>query len=241
MKMIVVIPTYNERENIVPLIVAIEKLKISDLEILIVDDNSPDGTAAQVAEQQKIYPRNLHLLKRPNKLGLGSAYIDGFTWALAQKANLILEMDADFSHDPNDLPRLIAACQNGADLSLGSRKIPNGKIIGWDWRRRVMSAGAMFVARTFLKLRTSDVTSGFRCFKRRALESINLNKIKSNGYAFQEEVLYRVEKMGFTTVEIPVIFLDRQHGHSKLAKKDIWEFFKLIFKLKYQQFFNIKI
>lgn len=231
---IVVIPTYNEKENIVSLINDIFLLNIAELKIIVVDDNSPDKTAEVVTQAQKIYP-NLYLVKRNNKLGIGTAYIAGFKKALALGADLILEMDADFSHDPKDLPRLITACENGADLAIGSRKIAGGKIIGWNFKRHLMSNGAMLFARLILGIKTKDLTAGFRCFKKNVLEKINLNNIKSNGYAFQEELLYRTEKLGFTIQEIPVIFKERAYGQSKLGKKEIKEFFFIIFKLKFKK------
>lgn len=230
----VVIPTYNEKENIVSLINDIFLLKIPDLKIIVVDDNSPDKTAEAVAQIQTTYP-NLYLVKRNSKLGLGSAYIAGFKKALALKADLIIEMDADFSHDPKDLPRLISACENGADLAIGSRKISGGKIIGWNFKRHLMSNGAMLLSRLLLRLKTKDITAGFRCFKRQVFDKININNIKSNGYAFQEELLYRTEKSGFTIKEIPVTFKDRESGQSKLGKKEIKEFFIIIFKLKFKK------
>ena len=236
----VVIPTYNEKENIVNLINDIFLLNIDNLKIIVVDDNSPDQTASFVTQLQTKFP-NLYLIKRYNKLGLGSAYIAGFKKALSLQADLIMEMDADFSHNPKDLPRLIAACEHGADLAIGSRKIPDGKIIGWNWRRHLMSAGAMLVARLLLNLKTRDITAGFRCFRRSALEKIDLNTIKSNRYAFQEELLYRAEKLGFTIAEIPVTFKDREKGQSKLGGKEIKEFFAIIFKLKFQKYGHEKI
>ncbi len=231
MKTFVVIPTYNEKENIVELINDIFLLAIEDLNIIVVDDNSPDKTAEAVVQLQAVYPGKLYLIKRYNKLGIGSAYIAGFKKALSLDAKLIMEMDADFSHDPKDIPRLIEACESGFDLAIGSRKITDGKIVGWNFKRKLMSNGAMFISRLFLRLKTKDVTAGFRCFRRHVLEKINIDTIKSNGYAFQEELLYRTEKLGFNIKEIPVIFADRRVGQSKLSKKDIWEFFKTIFRL----------
>lgn len=231
---IIVIPTYNERENIVQLINDIFLLKIPDLKIIVVDDNSPDKTADAVVQAQTVYP-DLYLVRRNGKLGIGSAYIAGFKKALSLNAELILEMDADFSHDPKDLPRLIAACENGAELAIGSRKIKGGKIIGWNFKRHLMSNGAMFFARFILGLKTRDITAGFRCFRRAVLEKINIDTIKSNGYAFQEELLYRTEKLDFKIEEIPVTFKDRELGKSKLGKKEIKEFFVIIFKLKFKK------
>jgi dolichol-phosphate mannosyltransferase len=176
----------------------------------------------------------IKLIKRPGKLGLGSAYISGFGLALQTGAELILEMDADLSHDPHDLPRLIATAAE-ADLVIGSRKIPGGDVVGWSPARKFMSAGAMFFSRALLRLKAKDVTAGFRCFRRQVLESIKLSEIKSNGYAFQEELLYRTQRAGFRIKEIPVIFIDRQTGKSKLSKKDIWEFFAVMIKLLFSK------
>lgn len=236
MKTIIVIPTYNERENIAKLIPTIFNILPNDLEIIVVDDNSPDNTSQIVVDWQTIYPLSLHLIKREKKSGLGSAYITGFKKALELGANLVMEMDADFSHNPNDVPKLISACKEGADMAIGSRKISGGGIIGWNWKRKMMSNGAMFLSRFLLRLKTHDVTAGFRCYHRRVLESIKLDNISSNGYAFQEELLYRVEKQGFTIKEIPVIFTDRKVGQSKLSTKDIIEFFLTIIKLKLKKY-----
>ena len=244
MKTIIVIPTYNEAENIEKLITKIFSLEIDDLEIIVVDDNSPDGTSEIIKNLQSFPPKakipseggaifNLHLIQRTKKLGLGSAYITGFKKALELNADYIFEMDADFSHDPDDIPRLLKACEN-ADLVIGSRKIKGGKVIGWGWTRKFMSNGAMWFSRFLLSLKPKDVTAGFRCFKRKVLESININTIKSNGYAFQEELLYRTQKADFKITEVPVIFIDRQEGKSKLSKKDIFEFFWIILKLRFK-------
>ncbi len=235
MKTIIVIPTYNESENIEKLIKKIFALQIAGLEILVVDDNSPDGTANIVSHQQSaLGNQKIHLIQREGKLGLGSAYIAGFKKALELGADFIFEMDADFSHDPEDIPRLLESCEN-ADLTIGSRKIKGGKVIGWGWTRKFMSNGAMWFSRLTLGLKPRDVTAGFRCFRRPVLESINIDTIKSNGYAFQEELLYRTQKAGYIITEVPVIFIDRQEGKSKLSNKDIIEFFLIILKLKFKK------
>lgn len=234
MKTIIVIPTYNEAKNIAGLINKIFALQISDLEILVVDDNSPDGTANIIKDIQS-QSFHLHLLQRTGKFGLGSAYIAGFKKALELEADYIFEMDADFSHDPDDIPKMLEAIQH-TDLVIGSRKITGGKVIGWGWMRKLMSNGAMWFSRLLLGLKTKDVTAGFRCFKRQVLETVEIDKIKSNGYAFQEELLYRTQKKGFKIIEIPVIFIDRQKGKSKLSKRDIWEFFSIMIKLKFKNF-----
>ena len=231
MKTIIVIPTYNEKENIEKLINKIFALNIIGLEILVVDDNSPDGTAQVVKNLQSKYP--LHILERASKLGLGSAYIAGFKKALELQADRIFEMDADFSHDPDDLPAILESAKN-YDLVIGSRKIAGGKIIGWGFTRKFMSNGAMWLSRILLGLKAKDVTAGFRCFNSQVLKTLNLDKIKSNGYAFQEELLYKTQKADFTITEIPVTFIDRREGKSKLSKKDIIEFFLIILKLRFK-------
>lgn len=233
MKIAIVIPTYNEAENIEILVKKIAALNLNDWRIFFVDDNSPDKTGEIIETLSAIFP--ITLIKRPQKLGLGSAYTAGFKQALLSGAQYIFEMDADLSHDPNDIPKLLQACQNGADLTIGSRKIKGGKIIGWNWQRHFMSNGAMFFSRLVLGLKIHDVTSGFRCYKKNVLESINFDKISSGGYAFQEEMLCLVEKKGFNVKEIPVTFNDRKFGKSKLSHKDIWEFFLIIFRLKFDK------
>lgn len=237
MKTIIVIPTYNEKENIVNLINDIFILQIPDLEIIVVDDSSPDDTAIEVERIQKVYPQ-LHLIKRYRKLGIGSAYIAGFKKALSLGADLIMEMDADFSHNPQDISRLIEVCKDGFHLAIGSRRIKNGQIIGWNWWRKFASTGAMFFARLILRIKAKDVTAGFRCYRKEVLEKINLDDIKSNGYAFQEETLYLTQKNKFQIKEVPVIFNDRRLGKSKLSSKDIWEFFKTVLRLKFRPLKN---
>ncbi|MFH1789799.1 MAG: polyprenol monophosphomannose synthase [bacterium] len=234
---IIVIPTYNERENIKGLIQAIFRMNIPDLNVITVDDNSPDGTADEVEELSQVYP--VSLIKRPCKRGIGSAYIVGFKKALSMEADLIAQMDADFSHNPSDLLRMIEAAQT-ADLVIGSRKIRHGRIEGWNWTRKFMSNGAMWFARFLLGLRAKDVTSGFRIFRRKVLTNINLDAVKSDGYAFQEEMLWLVEKAGYTVKELPVVFVDRKRGASKLNNKDIFEFFSVMLKLKFTRTFAWK-
>jgi len=230
MRPIIVIPTYNEAQNIEKLLKAIFKQSIPDLSVIVVDDSSPDRTANIVRSLQST--SDIHLIERSGKLGLGSAYITGFKKALELGATHIFEMDADFSHDPEDLPRLLEA---DADLVIGSRKIDGGDIVGWGFVRTWMSNGAMVFSRLLLGLKTKDVTAGFRCFKRAVLEHLDLDSISSNGYAFQEELLYRTEKAGFTVKEIPVTFIDRQKGSSKLSKKDIFEFFAVMISLRFKK------
>ncbi len=229
MKPIIVIPTYNESENIERLIRSIFALTITNLELVIVDDGSPDKTGLLVKKLQSQF--DIHLIEREGKQGIGSAYIEGFKKALSLGADIIFEMDADFSHDPHDLPRMIEAVKD-TDLVIGSRKIKGGSIIGWGVIRKSMSDGAMWFSRLVLGLKTRDVTAGFRCFRRSVLETLDLDSIESNGYAFQEELLFRTEQAGFSVAEIPVTFVDRQEGKSKLSKRDIWEFFVVMIRLR---------
>lgn len=230
MKTVIVIPTYNEKENLTALVPAIFELSVPDLEVVIIDDNSPDQTAKVAEQLSNSYP--LHLVKRRGKLGIGSAYIAGFKKALALQAEYITTMDADWSHNPKDIPRMLEAL-NEADLVIGSRKITHGQIIGWSWQRKFMSDGAMWFARTVLQLKTHDVTAGFRAYRRKVINAIDLDKIKSNGYAFQEEIVWRTEKLNFKIKEMPVVFTDRSQGKSKLSKKDIVEFFVVMLKLRF--------
>jgi len=236
MKTIIIIPTYNEADNIKRLIIEIFNLDIPDLQIIVIDDNSPDKTADVVEKIKESMGWNtkIFLIKRNKKLGIGSAYIAGFKKALALNADYIFEMDADLSHNPQDIPLMLAKIADN-DLVIGSRKIKGGKIIGWNLKRKLMSNGAMFVSRLLLRLKPKDVTAGFRCYKKEVLQKIDLEKIKSNGYAFQEEMLYRTQKLGFKICEVPVIFRDRKFGQSKLSKKDILEFFLIIFKLRFKK------
>jgi len=227
----IIIPTYNEKENIENLVRAIFSLNVPDLKVLIVDDNSPDGTSDIVERLKAIYP--VELMKRAGKLGLGSAYIQGFKYAISKGAKIVMEMDADFSHNPNDVPRLLKEVEDGFDMSIGSRKIKGGGVVGWNFKRKFMSDMAMMASRLILNLKTKDVTAGFRCYNTRVFEKIDLDKIKCNGYAFQEELLYFVEKNGFRVKEVPVIFIDRKLGKSKLGIKDVLGFFVTMFRLRF--------
>jgi dolichol-phosphate mannosyltransferase len=225
----IIIPTYNERENIERLIREIFKQSIGGLRVLVVDDNSPDETGKIVENLGKELP--VEVLRRAGKLGLGSAYRDGFKYCLEKGVEFVFEMDADFSHDPNDISKLLTAVQNGADLAIGSRKIQGGKILGWNWQRKLYSNGAMWFARILLHLKTKDITAGFRCFRAEALRKIKYETIKSNGYAFQVETVYLLERAGLKIAEVPVVFPDRKLGKSKLNKKDIIEFFGRVIEL----------
>ncbi|MBU1203306.1 polyprenol monophosphomannose synthase [Patescibacteria group bacterium] len=231
MKYLVVIPTYNEKENISDLIIAIKNLSLS-LDILIVDDNSPDNTAGLVENLQNKYSDSLFLKKRPGKLGLGSAYQEAFEFAREKKYDFVISMDADFSHNPKDIIKLVEQSQN-FDIVLASRKIKGGQIVGWNAWRHLTSNGAMAISRLILSLNTKDVTAGFKCYNRKFLDFLKDKKIKSNGYAFQIEMIYIAEKNNFRIKEIPSVFLDREKGKSKLSAKDAIEFFINVFKLRF--------
>jgi dolichol-phosphate mannosyltransferase len=213
---IVIIPTYRERENIEAIIKAISSLPVP-FDILIIDDNSPDGTAAIVKEMQPSYP-NLNIIERAGKLGLGTAYITGFKWALERDYNYIFEMDADFSHDPRDLVRLYKACEEeGADLAIGSRYISGVNVVNWPLSRVLMSYIASIYVRVITGMRIMDTTAGFKCYRKEVLEKIKPEHIKSVGYGFQIEMKFTTWKMGYNIVEVPIIFTDRKLGSSKMT------------------------
>jgi len=230
MKGVVVVPTYNERENIEELI---EKtLSTSpDIDILIVDDNSPDGTGEIAEKIAKENPR-VKVLHRPGKMGLGSAYVEGFKWALKKGYDFIMEMDADFSHNPEDIPRFIEMIEE-YDLVIGSRYTDGVSVVNWPISRLLLSYFANIYARTVTGVPIMDLTGGFKCFRREVLESINLDTIMSDGYAFQIEMNYRAYKKGFRITEIPIIFIERRAGSSKMSKKIVWEAFWLVWKLRF--------
>lgn len=232
MRVSIVIPTLNERENIKVLVKQIFALNISGLEIIVVDDASRDGTLEVLRVLRKRFP--VTLILRPKKLGLGSALKDGLTLAQTHGAAVALTMDADFSHDPAVILKMLAQITQGADVVVGSRRIPGGVIQGWGLGRLIMSRGAMEIARRVLGIKTRDVTSGFRAYRRRVLEMINFDQVASTGYAFQEEMLYRAERAGLKVVEVPIVFQDRRKGRSKLGIKDIIEFFITVIRLRFQ-------
>jgi dolichol-phosphate mannosyltransferase len=216
MSNIVIIPTYNEKENIEAIIKAICSLSVT-FDILIIDDNSPDGTAEIVQSLQTAHP-NLYIIKRSGKFGLGTAYITGFRWALANDYNFICEMDADFSHDPKDLIRLYKTCtDDGADLAIGSRYISGVNVVNWPLSRVLMSYIASIYVRIITGMRIMDTTAGFKCYKREVLENIRPEQIKSKGYAFQIEMKFTAWKLGYNIVEVPIIFTDRRLGASKMT------------------------
>jgi dolichol-phosphate mannosyltransferase len=213
---IVIIPTFNEKENIEALIRSISSLTIA-FDILIIDDNSPDGTAGIVKDLQKSFS-NLHLIERPGKLGLGTAYIKGFSWALENGYDYICEMDADFSHNPNDLIRLYNACsKDGADLAIGSRYISGVNVVNWPLSRVLMSYFASIYVRLVTGMKIKDTTAGFKCYKKEVLANIKPQHIKSRGYGFQIEMKFTAWKLDYKIVEIPIIFTDRKMGSSKMS------------------------
>jgi len=235
---LVIIPTYNEIENIETILRAVfsqDKL----FHVLVVDDNSPDGTADKVKLLQNEYSNQLHLLQRDKKNGLGAAYIAGFTWALGNSYDFIFEMDADFSHNPNDLIKLYNACSvNDADVAVGSRYVKGITVVNWPLSRILLSYGASRYVRLITGMRVKDSTAGFICYKRKVLESINLNKVKFVGYAFQIEMKFKAYKKGFKIVEIPVIFKDRIKGKSKMSGSIISEAIFGVISLKLKSLFT---
>jgi len=211
---IVCLPTYNERENLEAMLQALAPLGVR---VLVIDDRSPDGTG-EIADRLAAELGFVSVLHRERKEGLGPAYLAGFRRALEDGAELILELDCDFSHDPNDVPRLIAACESGADLALGSRYVPGGSTANWGVGRRLVSFGGSLYARLILGVRIRDLTGGFKCYRRRVLEAIDLEAIHSKGYAFQIEGTYRTLRKGFKVVEVPIRFADRTEGVSKMSR-----------------------
>jgi dolichol-phosphate mannosyltransferase len=213
---LIVVPTYNERDNVRE---AAERLlgALPGAEVLFVDDNSPDGTGALLDELAAAEPR-IHVMHRAGKLGLGTAYVEGFGWGLARGYEFLFEMDADGSHDPRYLPAMLALAEDGADVVIGSRYVPGGGTANWGVGRRLLSRGGSFYARTILGIDIRDVTAGFICWRRAALEAIDLATISSNGYSFQIEMKYRALKKGLRLVETPIVFIDRRVGQSKMSR-----------------------
>jgi dolichol-phosphate mannosyltransferase len=226
---LVIVPTYNERDNIGPLLDQLLALPFG-LEVLVVDDSSPDGTGELVAERKAADPR-IHLLRRAGKLGLGSAYVAGFRYALANGAEYIFEMDADFSHDPVAIGDFLKTIEN-ADLVLGSRYLHGVTVVNWPLSRLILSYSANVYTRVITGLPVRDATGGFKCFRRRALEAINLDQVKSDGYAFQIEMSYKCWRKGFKIVEIPITFVDRRAGVSKMNDKIVWEAAGMVWRLR---------
>ena len=236
MKSLVIIPTYNEIENISSIIKAVLQKK-ENFHILIVDDKSPDGTAERVKELIQEHKNRLFLEQRDKKLGLGSAYIHGFKWAIRNNYDYIFEMDADFSHNPDDLSRLLENCMiDGSDVCIGSRYVPGGKILNWPKNRYLLSYYASFYVRIILGINIKDTTAGFKCYSRKVLERIDLDNIWFIGYAFQIEMKFSAIKHGFIVNEIPIVFKDRELGNSKMNISIFQEAFLGVIKLRFKSF-----
>ena len=231
---IVIIPTYNEKENIERIIRKVFSLD-GGYEILIIDDGSPDGTAAIVKSLQKEFSDRLNLIERAGKLGLGTAYITGFKWALGHGYDYIFEMDADFSHDPDDLPRLLEACKDGEGVAIGSRYCDGISVVNWPIGRIIMSYYASVYVRTVLRMKVFDCTAGYKCYSRRVLEAIDLDKVEMKGYGFQIEMKYTAWKLGFPIREVPVIFVNRKAGSSKMSGSIFGEAFWGVIKLRFRK------
>lgn len=232
MEPLILIPTYNEKENIAKIIRHIFSLSTA-FHILVIDDGSPDGTAAIVQGLQEThFPHKLFLLQRAGKQGLGTAYIAGFKWALERAYDYIFEMDADFSHNPDDLPRLLEACTAGADVAIGSRYVKGGKVKNWPANRIFISYGASLYTRAITWMPVKDCTAGFVCYRRRVLEALPLDDVHFIGYAFQIEMKYRAWRAGFKLVEVPITFVDRKEGVSKMSKNIVREAIFGVWKMR---------
>ncbi len=237
MEKLVIIPTYNETENISNILHAIFNLN-EGYHVLVIDDNSPDGTAGIVKELQRKFPDSLFIVERDRKLGLGTAYMDGFKWALTHQYQYVFEMDADFSHSPNDLSRLYDACKKGgADLAIGSRYVKGGGLINWPRNRIILSKGASLYTRLITWMPVKDPTAGFICYKKEVLESINMDAIIFVGYAFQIEMKFAAWKLGFKLKEVPITFQDRTFGASKMNKSIVKEGILGVLKLRWHSLF----
>lgn len=231
----VIIPTYNEIENIAKIICAVFDLE-GEYNILVIDDGSPDGTAAAVKRMQPAFQDKLFLIEREGKLGLGTAYLTGFRWALEHGYDYIFEMDADFSHAPSDLPRLLQACKDGADLSVGSRYCNGVSVVNWPIGRILISYFASKYVRTVLRFNVYDTTAGFVCYSRKVLEAIDFDEVRMKGYGFQIEMKYTAYKLGFRIAEVPVIFINRKEGSSKMSGGIFGEAFWGVIGLRFRKF-----
>ena len=234
-KKVVIIPTYNEKENIEAILRKVFSLE-GDYHVLVIDDGSPDGTAAIVKDLQTAFPERLHMIERAGKLGLGTAYLTGFKWALANGYDYVFEMDADFSHDPDDLPRLYKACaEEGADLAIGSRYCNGVSVVNRPIGRIVMSYYASVYVRMVLGMKVYDTTAGFKCYSRKVLETIDLDNVQMKGYGFQVEMKYTAYKLGFKVREVPIIFINRRLGTSKMSGGIFGEAFWGVIRLKFRK------
>jgi dolichol-phosphate mannosyltransferase len=232
---LVIIPTYNEKENISDILIYVMQLE-GQFHVLVIDDASPDGTAALVKNLQLCYPDRIHLLERSGKLGLGTAYLTGFKWALENGYDYIFEMDADFSHNPDDLIRLWKACsEDGADLSVGSRYCSGISVVDWPIGRIAMSYGASLYVRLVLGMKVFDTTAGFVCYSRKVLETLDLDAVKMKGYGFQIEMKYSAWKLGFKVKEVPIVFTNRQKGTSKMSSGIFGEAFWGVINLRFRK------
>lgn len=231
MDKLVIIPTYNEKENIERIILKVLSLA-GGFHVLIVDDGSPDGTASIVRKLMDRYPEQVHMIERTGKLGLGTAYITGFKWALRRDYEYIFEMDADFSHNPDDLLRLHQACVAGADVAIGSRYVRGGKLVNWPWDRKFISRGGAFYTKLITWMPVNDPTAGFVCYRREVLKTIPLSDVQFIGYAFQIEMKYRAWKAGFKLKEVPITFEDRKEGTSKMTSGIIHEAMFGVWKMR---------
>ncbi len=232
-KSLVVMPTYNEADNVQKIVPAILSVAES-IDVLIVDDGSPDGTA-ELVKKMKAQENRIHLIERPRKMGLGTAYVDGFRFALSNGYEYIFEMDADFSHDPGEIPNFLKKIKD-YDLVVGSRYLNGVTVVNWPLKRLILSYCANLYTRIITGIPLKDATAGFKCFRRKVLETIDLEKINSNGYSFQIEMHYKTWKKGFRVTEIPIIFEDRRVGVSKMSKKIVFEAVRMVWKLKWHSF-----
>lgn len=234
-KILVIIPTYNELENIRKMIPEVLN-KSDDIDILVVDDNSPDNTGKYVEEKSRVEPR-IKIIKRPYKMGLGTAYIAGFKYAIDNNYDLVFEMDADYSHDPKDIPCFLEAIKE-ADLVLGSRYINGVRVLNWPMKRLMLSYYASVYTRIITGLPVHDTTGGFKCFRIEVLKAIDLDKVKSNGYSFQIEMTYKAFKKNFRIKEIPIVFTDRAKGTSKMSRKIVYEAVFMVWRLRLRSIFG---
>lgn len=232
---LVIIPTYNEKENVQRMLDTVMGLESAPFHVLIVDDGSPDGTAGLVREKMAEYSERIHILERSGKLGLGTAYIAGFRWALERGYAYIFEMDCDFSHNPQDLIRLRAACEGGADVAVGSRYTKGGKVDNWPVGRILMSYFASVYVNLVLWLGVRDSTAGFKCYRSEVLKTIDLDRIRFIGYAFQIEMKYNARRLGFKIVEVPITFIDRQFGTSKMSMNIFREAFLGVLQMRFRK------
>ncbi len=230
---LVCLPTYDERENLAPVVAAIHAAA-PEVDVLVIDDSSPDGTG-RLADEIAARDARVHVLHREVKQGLGKAYLAGFAWALERGYGLVLEMDADFSHDPRYLPVLLARAAE-ADLVLGSRYVPGGGTVNWGLARRIISRGGSLYARTILGIPVRDLTGGFKCFRREVLEAIDLGSVECTGYAFQIELTYRALCRGFRVVEVPIVFADRRVGQSKMSRGIVLEAMRKVWSIRFSRF-----